>query len=316
MKKKLLSAVLAAAMMLPAACPSMAAESAMNTICAPSGIVEAGDGSFLVTDTYNKVIWKVNGGISTVFAGKTGAVDIYGEPLGGYNDSSLDQSYFKQPWAITPFLDGFAVTDTESNVVRLVRAGNNKTQTATGKKQKGAANGYGIAATFSHPTGLANDEEGNLYIADTGNNKIRKLTPTGDITTYMDSLNEPTGLCWKNGVLYVAESGANRTIKIVNGSVYVAAGSGTQGTADGSLEQAQFSEPQGVAVSDDGTVYVSDTGNSSIRKIQNGQVTTLIACDKTAMEQYPMEPIGLMICGNQLYVCDNFSKKVFVIARQ
>lgn len=316
MKKNLLSAGLAVAMtLLTGLCPAMAAESAMNTICAPSGIVEAGDGSFLVTDTYNKVIWKVNGGVSTVFAGKTGAADIYGEPLGGYNDSSLDQSYFKHPWAISPFLDGFAVTDTDSNVVRLVRAGSNKTQTATGKKQKGAANGYGIAATFSHPTGLATDEEGNLYIADTGNNKIRKLTPTGDITTYAEGLNEPTGLCYKNGVLYVAESGANRIVKIVNGSVYVAAGSGAQGTADGSLEQAQFSEPQGIAVSDDGAVYVSDTGNSSIRKIHNGQVTTLIACDKTAMEQYPMEPLGLMIRGNQLYVCDNFSKKVFVIAR-
>ena len=84
-----------------------------------------------------------------------------------------NDSYFKEPWAVAPFLDGYAVSDSANNVVRFIAHDRNKVQTATGQRAKGSLNGYGIGATFNRPTGLATDEAGNLYIADTGNNRIR-----------------------------------------------------------------------------------------------------------------------------------------------
>ena len=83
----------------------------------------------------------------------------------------------------------------------------------------------------------------------------------------------------------------------------------------GAAAQAQFSFPQGVTVADDGSIYVSDTGNSAIKKIANGTVTTLLMCDNTKMDLYPITPQGIAVFGDKLYVCDNFAKKVIILNR-
>ena len=100
-----------------------------------------------------------------------------------------------------------------------------------------------------------------------------------------------------------------------NGSVTVVAGSGGEALADGSAEQAQFHDPQGVTVADDGIIYVSDTGNNAVRKIQNGVVSTIAVCDQNAMDPSPVAPVGLMVKGDRLYVCDNFSRAVLTYPR-
>ena len=287
--------------------------SLMDVICGASGITVTSDGSFLVTDTYNKNVWKVRGKESTVYAGEGGVRDLWGEPVGGYNDGAASESFFKEPWAIAPFLDGYAVSDTANNAVRFL--GPDGVQTATGKIRPGFKNGIGTQADFNHPTGLAADEDGSLYIADTNNNMIRKITFYGEVTTYLSGLNEPTGLCYKGGSLYVAESGAHRVLKVTGGVIETVMGDGTEGSRDGAVSQARFSNPQGVAVGDDGAVYVSDTGNHEVRKIQNGTVTTILSCDQTRLEQYPMAPRGLAVLGDKLYVCDTFARKVLVLAK-
>ena len=285
--------------------------SAMDVMCEPSGILFLEDGSFLVTDIYNKVVWRVADGASTVYAGSDTVADPYGEPMGGYNDASLEETYFKHPWAIVPFLDGYAVSDADNDVVRLIQA--ESTQTVNGStREKLTLTGLGVA--FNHPTGLASDEEGNLYVSDTYEGAIRKITPEGDVTTFARSLTEPMGLCWADGTLYVAETGNNRIIKITNGKTTLVAGSGEEGFVDGSTAEAAFSSPQGVTVGEDGTIYVSDTANSAVRQIRDGVVTTLTQRDVNDLESFiPISPSGLSVYGNQLYVCDNFSRKVFVI---
>ena len=290
------------------------AESAMNVICAPSGIMMMDDGTMLVTDTYNKVVWRNKDRVSAVIAGKMSVTDLYGEPVGGYNDGQLTESYFKKPWAITPFLSGVAVSDSANNVVRYI--GYDGTRTAVGSGNAGFNDGRGMNATFNNPTGLATDNDGNLYVADTNNNAIRKITKYGLVTTYMSNVNEPTGLCWKGSSLYIAESGAHRILKVVDGKIKAAYGTGTEGDVVGDAAQAQFSFPQGVAVADDGTIYVSDTGNSAVKKIAvDGTVTTLLMCDNTKLDLYPVNPVGLAVYGDKLYVCDNFAKKVIILNR-
>lgn len=284
----------------------------MDIMCEPSGITRTEDGALLITDTYGKQIWQVQDGRSTVYAGGETVEDPYGEPMGGYNDALPQDSYFKCPWAIAPFLDGYAVSDRDNDVVRFVSEDSIQTVNAHTEEEL-AMTDMGVA--FSHPTGLAADEEGNLYIADTLENAVRKVTPEGELTTYASGLSEPTGLCWKAGALYAAETGANRIVKIQEGTITPVAGDGTDGMRDGSAAEAAFSMPQGVAVGEDGAVYVADTGNSAIRLVQDGHVTTLAARDPDDLEAFtPVSPIGLLLVDKDLYICDNFSRKVFIIS--
>ncbi|MDD3251960.1 MAG: hypothetical protein PHV18_05300 [Lachnospiraceae bacterium] len=309
----ILTAAAAAAGALLLAGTAWGDASAMDIICAPSDVIFAGDGSMLVTDTYHKVVWSVKDGKSTLYAGRLSTQDLYGEPLGGYHDSARSESYFKEPWAIVPFLDGYAVSDPGNQVVRFIDT--TLTRTAVGSGTTGAANGIGTAAAFSNPTGLAVDEGGSLYIADTANNRICKVDLTGKVTTYAADLSEPTGLCYQNGSLYIAESGNHRIIQIKDGQKTVIAGDGMEGSTGGPAAQSRFSNPQGVEVAEDGTIYVSDTGNSAIRRISGGQVTTLLVNNEKNMDMIPVSPMGMAIQGNTLYICDNFSKKIITAAR-
>lgn len=160
--------------------PTLQQVSAMDVMCQPAGAAAMEDGSLLVADTYNKVVWRVKEGVSTVYAGSDTVEDLHGQPLGGYNDGKLADSYFKKPWAIVPFLDGWAVSDTENNVVRLLRPQN--TETVNGHtSEKLTTTKLGVA--FSNPTGLAADEDGNLYVSDTFADAVRKITRSGEVTT-------------------------------------------------------------------------------------------------------------------------------------
>ena len=299
--------------------PTMTVVSAMDIMCEPSGILFLADGTFLVTDTYNKVIWQVDSDSSTVYlgpsevyAGGDTVADPFDRPVGGYNDDTLENSYFKLPWAIAPFLDGYAVSDADNDVVRLVRS--ETIQTVNGSTREGlTVTDLGVA--FEHPTGLAADGAGNLYVSDTFNGAVRKITPEGDVTTFAQGLSDPMGLCWKDGTLYIAETGANRIVKTAGGAVTVVAGSGEDGYADGPADQAAFSSPQGVAVGDNGTVYVADTVNGAVRRIRDGEVTTLAIRDVSDPDSFiPISPVGLAVRGGRLYVCDSFARKVFVIS--
>ncbi len=96
--------------------------------------------------------------------------------------------------------------------------------------------------------------------------------------------------------------------------VTVAAGSGTEGEADGPAAQASFSGPKGVAVAADGTIYVADTDNGTVRRGRGGQVTTILSRgprDVTAL--FPAAPTGLLIQGNTLYISDTFARKLLAL---
>jgi sugar lactone lactonase YvrE len=164
--------------------------------------------------------------------------------------------------------------------------------TIAGRASIGLDDGSGAAARFSNPTGLAFDPSGNLYIADTGNHTIRRLTPAGVVSTLAGSpgqsgsvdgigaaarFNNPEGVAVDGaGNVYVADTG-NFTIRKVTpaGVVITYAGqAGRQGTVDGSVASALFNSPQKIVVDSVGTVYVLDSG---IRRISAGTVQTIFA---------------------------------------
>ncbi|MEM9648904.1 MAG: IPT/TIG domain-containing protein [Bacteroidota bacterium] len=159
--------------------------------------------------------------------------------------------------------------------------------TVAGSSQ-GHADGFGSTAKFYNPTGIAVDANGNVFIADSGNHRIRKITPDGEVTTYAGgekgSIDGPAlearfNAPWDvdvdaEGNVYVADSQNHRIRKISpDGNVITLAGS-DQGNANGVGKDAQFDTPRGVAVTPDGVVYVADSNNNSIRKIDKEQQVT------------------------------------------
>src|SRR6185295_12473874 len=156
----------------------------------------------------------------------------------------------------------------------------------------GSADGNALsAAKFNSPHGICVDKTGNVFIADRYNNKIRKITPAGVVSTFAGSgaagandgtgttatFNEPWAIaCDTNNNLYVADTKSYKIRKITSaGVVTTLAGTGTFGTTNGAANVAQFGFPAGIAVSKDGSIiYVADRMTHVIRKIQAGMVST------------------------------------------
>lgn len=284
-----------------------------------SGIVETEDGSLLISDVFNQVVWRVHADGSVEQAvGQIGIVGLDGVPIGKYDDGTLDTALFMEPWAMAPFLeDGYAISDSAAHVVRWFN--DEGVYTAVGSGKPGSKNGTGTDAEFNRPTGLAAGDDGEVYIADTGNGSIRVMNEKGQVSTLISGLVEPMGLCWHNGALYVAETGRNRVLRIENGSREVIAGSGEEEAdgyypgayADGPVETARFDHPQGVAVGDDGTIYVADTGNLAVRKIADGYVTTLAVSQQTP--QVPAQPRSILVRDQTLLVTDLLAQNLLTV---
>jgi len=136
------------------------------------------------------------------------------------------------------------------------------------------------AARFYYPRAITVDTHGTFYVADSGNNAIRKITPNGVVTTLAGSVsNQPFGVAVDTtGNVYFSDTFNNRILKINLGSsvAHTLAGSGSAGNADGIGIAAEFNTPKGIAVDVNGNLYVADSYNSRIRKIDtNGMVTTI-----------------------------------------
>ena len=321
--KRLLSLVAGAALVL--ALPVQAAAETMDASMAPSGMALVGD-TLYVADVCHRAVWTVEDGEAVLLTGRTEVTDLSGQPVAGYNDGPFAQAAFSEPWAIVPYDGGFLVSDTGNHVLRYLDLVEEEVCTAAGTGRADFRDGTGEQAAFDSPTGLAVDSQGTVYIADTGNNVIRCMDEDGKVTTYAGGeegctlgnletvqFSGPTGLCWADGVLYVADTGNHRIVAIADGEAALVAGAELPGEAayeggylNGPAELARFASPQGVAVGADGTVYVADTGNGAVRAIREGYVTTLLSPDPSGT--YPISPRSLLCHGNALYMGDVFAK--------
>ena len=173
------------------------------------------------------------------------------------------------------------MADTENSLIRKITS-SGLVSTLAGTGSSGIADGQGTAAIFNKPSGVAVDSSGNVYVADTNNHIIRKISSGGAVSTFAGiaaGFSFPSSVAVdSNGNVYVADN-ENHLIRKISSSGLVTTLAGTigiTGANDGLGPAASFFFPYGIAVDSAGNVYVADLGNKLIRKITSlGTVSTL-----------------------------------------
>ena len=245
----------------------------------PMSVAVSTDGYIYVADANNNRIRRVNSqGVVTTIAG-SGMTTQLGQNPDGYSTSAS----FNSPRGIAIGPDGnIYVADAQNNRIRKIDLYSGEVTTIAGSQASGSTDGTGTDALFDRPSSLVVDPNGNIYVADSNNHRIRKITPAGVVSTlaggpsgYNDGngtnaeFSLPSGIAIApGGDIYVADTNNHRIRKVTTtGVVTTVAGNGTGAFADGTLATASFNEPYGLIVAPNGTIYVADKGNSRIRKI-------------------------------------------------
>jgi len=203
----------------------------------PVGIFAASGGLY-VADTFNNLIRHVNlEGYGTTLAGNILGLDAHRFPIGLFRDGAITNTLFNRPSDVAIGSGGnLWILDGANHAVRIVIQQN--VYTVAGNGQPGHVNGSIAQAMFNRPSAMAVHSNGDVFIADSGNHVIRRVDARGNVTT----------------IAGVPE-------------VY--------GHNDGQASEALFNGPAGIAVDDEGRIFVADTGNHLIRMIYNGDVTTI-----------------------------------------
>jgi sugar lactone lactonase YvrE len=253
----------------------------------PDGLAVDGSGNVYVTDTGNATIRKItpDGVVST----------LAGSATRGNQDGVGSAASFRAPGGIAVDSAGTVyVADTFNATIRKITSSGSVSTLAGTAGSRGDADGTGSAAQFNNPSGVAVDAAGNLYVADTYNETIRKVTPTGIVTTLAGSagisggndgtgiyalFNQPDGVAVDaSGNICVADTGNAIIRKITPGGVVITVAGlpGIAGMGDSASGVAIFNQPHGLVADGAGNIQVADAGNAAIRKIApDGAVTTL-----------------------------------------
>ena len=294
----------------------------------PSGIAIDNADNIYVADVYNHNIYKISPkGAMSLFTDGKGSDDQILYPIGIAVDDKTGNLYVVDQ-------GNFRIRKVTSNGAVSTLAGTGGLCCELGGGLLGHyADGAGSVAGFSSPHGIAIDAAGNLYVADAGNNCIRKITPKGDVSTLAGSgekgfadgsgstarFNDPVGIAIDAaGNLYVADKSNQRIRKVSpTGDVSTLAGSGEEGFADGAGSVAQFRHPFDITVDKLGNLYVADSGNQRIRKVTpEGDVSTIAGggqgfADGSGSEAMFNWPYGIAIdAAGNLYVADGYNRRI------
>jgi len=203
---------------------------------------------------------------------------LAGSGAQGSADGTGASATFYEPTGIAVDSSGTVyVSDCLNHTIRSITSAGVVSTLAGSAGSPGSMDGTGTAASFNYPSGLAVDWSGTVYVADLLNHGIRSVSSGGYVGTYMSGgFNFPSGVAVDNsGNVYVADSNGNSIRKISYGYMTTIAGNGGTGSQDGYGYSATFDLPTGVAVDYFGNIYVADSRNNKIRKIDtNGYVST------------------------------------------
>jgi len=257
----------------------------------PQGLARDSRGGIWVLDTYNNALRVIRDGVVETLTGSADYIDEEGFPRGFYVDGELGDALLNRPVSGVFCEDGvFFFADSRNHVIRHIVDGRVYTFSGT---EAGHRDGVRDAARFNTPMAVAVDGSGNIIVADTLNNVIRRISANGRVTT-------------------------------------IAGMPGREGYQNGRTSRALFRNPAGLAVSECGDViYVADTGNHVIRRIEGGQVTTVAGMHYAFdVDGYPLGgfydgavrearfnlPRGLVVVGDVLVVADSGNHAVRVVS--
>jgi len=257
-----------------------------------SGVAVDLSGNIYIADTYNHRIRKVNSsGVITTFAG-------IGSPTFSGDGGQAASAGLNSPINVAVDSSGNVyIADSSNNRIRQVdNAGVITTFAGTGASSFSGDGGQAASASLNAPQGITVDLSNNVYIADTNNNRIRKVNAGGVINTIAGlgsssysgdggqaisaELNLPSDVSLYAGNIYIADSGNNRIRRVdATGVITTYAGMGTASFSGdyGPAISAGLSRPMGVTVDTAGFVYISDASNNRIRKVISGDVITTLA---------------------------------------
>jgi len=294
----------------------------------PRGLAVDGNFNVYVADYNNSTIRKITAaGVVSTLAGSPGVF--------GSADGTGSTALFNRPFAVAVNASGelIYVADTQNQTIRRITPGGAVTTVAGLTGVPGAINGANGVATFNSPRGIAVDSQGNVYVADTGNQTIRKILVSGGVSTLagiagafgsadgtgsaaLFSRLSPSGpFGGPNGLavdgdfnVYVADQG-NHTIRKINatGGVTTLAGLALNpGSDDGTGGAARFDFPAGVAVDNTGSLYVTDTLNDTIRTgVGTNCIQIAHAANKTVecgTDWIFDEPVATSCCGGDFKI--------------
>jgi sugar lactone lactonase YvrE len=219
--------------------------------------------------------------VTTVFVGST-----Y-----GYTNGIGVAAKFTRPYGISiDHAGNIYMADMDNHSIRKINPTGNTT-TLAGSTVSGNTDGVGVAARFNFPDGVTVGTDGNIYVADTYNNLIRKITPTGTVTTVAGSgwpgiidghgtaaaFNQPLSMVADTaGNIFIADYNSIRKMT-PNRDVTTLAGNTNPGSSDGTGAAASFSRPGGLVLDAAGNLYVADRDNHKIRKVTPAGVVTTFA---------------------------------------
>jgi streptogramin lyase len=245
----------------------------------PSGIAIAPNGDFYVSDTGNHTVRKITtAGAVTTVAGLAGQ--------SGFTNGLRTAARFNSPLGVTVAADGtIYLADSGNHLIRAIAPGGTVTTLAGRADNWGSQDGLGEAARFNGPVSVTSDEQGDLFVSDSNNHTIRRVTRAGLVTTWAGTpggdgftdgdrlqarFSKPAELAFdKHGSLFVADS-FNHLIRKVSraGKVSTVTGvAGADGAIDGSNGQARLFNPYGLAICPDGSLVVADAYNQLIRMV-------------------------------------------------
>ncbi|MFY9607595.1 MAG: NHL repeat-containing protein [Blastocatellia bacterium] len=238
----------------------------------PSGIAIDRKGNIIIADTVNNRIRKLSADGRTVST-------IAGSGKVGFKDGPGGEAWFDGPMGVAVDKRGnIFVADAYNDCIRKI-SDYGEVTTVAGGGSPGYADGAAASALFDTPSGVFADKEGNIYVADTGNDAIRKITPEHYVSTIAGGpdaergenqvdLSQPVGLAvTHDGFVFISDQGRGRIVRLTPGghaSVYV--GKGT-GFADGAGYQARFNGPGGIAIDREGNLYIADSANYLVREV-------------------------------------------------
>lgn len=245
----------------------------------PLGVAADAAGNVYVADTQNGTVRKIApDGFAGSFAGGAGI-------FGSTNGSGADARFHGPQGIAVDSAGNVFVSDTGNATVRKITPDGTVSTLAGLATNLNSLDGAGAAARFYQPQGLAVDAAGNVYVADSWNHTIRKITPVGVVSTLAGRagnpgsadgtngkarFNRPAGIAVDSATnLFITDS-LNHTIRKITpaGSVSTLAGlAGVWGSADGTNNSAHFFQPQGIVAADTNVLFVVDSGNQTVRKL-------------------------------------------------